>query len=322
MKMLSRWGRFNLVGAMGMGVQLTVLSLLNRWIAEHYLFSSAVAVEFALLHNFAWHLRYTWSDRRDGSSCLAQLVRFHLSNGLVSMLGNLVLMRQLVHGAHLPPLVANIIAVLCCSLANFCLGNSWAFSAEEAHRLLKRGPSKMRARLIAIFIAWVILSTMASAQTTSSTPPDAPVQRAPVRSPAPSNTYTNLYGAGVFCGICATTSSVTTKPAVGCGAGMTFIPLPLFVELGVMGPQANRSYLSGYISLDSSIPIAHPKVRYLPLVIVGYSRLFETGHALDYGLGLSLPRSNKSSNGGKSLRNELRDYRTFATPLSITSCSV
>jgi len=95
---------------------------------------------------------------------------------------------------------------------------------------------------------------------------------------------------------------------------MTFIPLPLFVEVGVMGPQANRSYLSGYLSLDTSIPLVRPSTRYLPLAIVGYSRLFETGHALDYGLALAMPRPGKQKDYGESLRIELRDYWTFANP--------
>lgn len=127
-----RWLKFNLVGAMGMAVQLAALALLNRLSAGHYLYASAAAVELALLHNFVWHLHYTWRDRRDDSLPLAQLVRFHLSNGLVSMLGNLALMRVLVHEAGIPLLTANGIAILCCSVINFCLGDSWAFAARRA----------------------------------------------------------------------------------------------------------------------------------------------------------------------------------------------
>jgi putative flippase GtrA len=79
-----------------------------------------------------WHLHYTWRDRRDGATRLRQFVRFHLSNGLVSMLGNLALMRLLVHYARLPLLLSNVIAILCCSVANFFLGKNWAFA--EAHK--------------------------------------------------------------------------------------------------------------------------------------------------------------------------------------------
>ena len=125
-----RWSKFNLVGAVGMVVQLAALAPFNRCVPGHYLLTSAAALELTLLHNFVAHLHYTWSDRRHNSAVLAQLVRFHLSNGLVSMLGNLALMRLLVGVAHTPLLVANAIAILCCSILNFCMGNNWAFAAR------------------------------------------------------------------------------------------------------------------------------------------------------------------------------------------------
>jgi putative flippase GtrA len=84
-----------------------------------------------LLHNFVWHVHYTWRDRRDDSALLAQLTRFHLSNGLVSMLGNLALMRILVDGAHMPLLASNGIAILCCSIVNFFLGDNLAFATRR-----------------------------------------------------------------------------------------------------------------------------------------------------------------------------------------------
>lgn len=126
-----RWGKFNLVGAMGMAVQLAALALINRCAPGHYLAASAAAVELAVLHNFVWHLRYTWRDRCDQTTALAQLMRFHLSNGLVSLVGNLALMRILVQNAHIPLLAANIIAIFCCSIANFCLSDRWAFAQEK-----------------------------------------------------------------------------------------------------------------------------------------------------------------------------------------------
>ncbi|MFZ0661913.1 MAG: GtrA family protein [Acidobacteriaceae bacterium] len=129
MNLVIRWCKFNLVGAMGMAVQLAALAVFNRWMGGHYLYATAAAIELTLLHNFAWHLNYTWADRSDGS-LLGRLVRFHLSNGLVSMLGNLALMPVLIEEARMPLLAANGIAILCCSLANFCLGNQWAFAAR------------------------------------------------------------------------------------------------------------------------------------------------------------------------------------------------
>ena len=130
MNALIRWGKFNLVGAMGMALQLAALAVFNRLAPGRYLCSSAAALELTLLHNFIWHLQYTWRDRRNNSTLIGQLIRFHLSNGLVSLCGNLVLMHVLVHNAHLPVLVSNAIAILCCSIVNFFLGDSWAFPTK------------------------------------------------------------------------------------------------------------------------------------------------------------------------------------------------
>jgi putative flippase GtrA len=126
-----RWTKFNLVGALGMVVQLVLLAVLNRRAPGHFLLTSAAAVEVALLHNFVWHLRYTWVDRRNHSGRFAQLARFHLSNGLVSLLGNLLLTPILVKQAQLPVLAANFVSILCCSVINFLLGDSWAFPGDH-----------------------------------------------------------------------------------------------------------------------------------------------------------------------------------------------
>jgi putative flippase GtrA len=131
MNTFARWIKFNMVGAMGMAVQLGSLALITHWSAGHYLIASAAAAELALVHNFVWHLHFTWPDRRGASGLAGQFVRFHLANGMVSMVGNLALMRVLVQEAHLPLLVANSIAILCCSIVNFCLGDNWAFAARR-----------------------------------------------------------------------------------------------------------------------------------------------------------------------------------------------
>ena len=125
---LVRWGKFNLVGVMGMGVQLVALACFDRWFGGRYLCASAAAIELTLIHNFIWHRKYTWSDNGRKVGWVAQLVRFHLSNGLVSMLGNLALMRLFVHEMRLPLLVSSIMAVSCCSLVNYSFANSWVFA--------------------------------------------------------------------------------------------------------------------------------------------------------------------------------------------------
>jgi putative flippase GtrA len=136
MNPILRWGKFNLVGAMGMIVQLAALALFNRLMTGHSLCATAAAVEVTLIHNFLWHRRYTWRDRCDEASSLPAFVRFQLTNGMVSLLGNLALMRLLIHLPHLPLLAANLVAILCCSIANFALGNYWAFASADSEEYI------------------------------------------------------------------------------------------------------------------------------------------------------------------------------------------
>ncbi len=152
---LARWGKFNLVGAIGIGVQFPALFLLKTGLHLEYLVATTIAVEAALLHNFVWHERFTWADRvcadrSEGTimreqnprslrrSCgwgplrlhpgfFRRLWRFHLANGAVSILGNLAVMKTLVGSAHMDYLMANGIAVAVCSLANFLLSDQWVF---------------------------------------------------------------------------------------------------------------------------------------------------------------------------------------------------
>src|SRR6185295_2933164 len=86
--------RFYAVGLAGIFVQLAALTLLKSGFGMGYLSATAIAVEVAVLHNFFWHERWTWADRGGLSAAgkAGRLVRFHLSNGLLSILGTLVLM--------------------------------------------------------------------------------------------------------------------------------------------------------------------------------------------------------------------------------------
>ncbi|HEX5284049.1 MAG TPA: GtrA family protein [Bryocella sp.] len=191
MNPLTRFLRFNLVGLLGILVQLTTLAILNRTLPHHYLLTSTIAVELTLLHNFLWHLHYTWPQT---PSPLSALLRFHLSNGLISLVGNLLLMRLLIHSAHLPILLANAIAIACCGIANFLLAHFWAFAKTQ--------PSHCRPRFIRRLAAIVLLfsSTTLIAQTTAL--PHAPSPQ--TYQPSPS--VSCLSNAGVLCGTGASTS--------------------------------------------------------------------------------------------------------------------
>jgi putative flippase GtrA len=129
-----RYLRFNLVGALGIGVQLAALGLLHVILGVGYLWATALAVETAVLHNFFWHESWTWRDRAGpgGRSRIDRLIRFHLTNGLTSQAGNLVFMAALVGGLGLPVLVSNLVAIAGCSLLNFTLAHILVFRSSHA----------------------------------------------------------------------------------------------------------------------------------------------------------------------------------------------
>jgi dolichol-phosphate mannosyltransferase len=125
--------KFNLVGGIGIGVQLFVLWMLTAY-GVSYMLATALAVESTVLHNFLWHERFTWVDRVNGTilQSAVRLLRFNLSTGAVSIVGNLLLMRMLVGHAHLRPMLANIIAIAACSILNFVVSDRWVFRAAGA----------------------------------------------------------------------------------------------------------------------------------------------------------------------------------------------
>jgi putative flippase GtrA len=128
--MAFRFLRFNAVGALGVGVQVAALWLLAGVAHLHYLVATAIAIEVSVLHNFFWHLRWTWAPADAGDPrphvffrCLA----FHAGNGLVSMLGSLALMPIFVGHLRLHYVVANLAAIACTGLVNFLLGDRLIF---------------------------------------------------------------------------------------------------------------------------------------------------------------------------------------------------
>jgi putative flippase GtrA len=128
---LLRWLKFNFVGGIGIGVQLAVLAILRSVLHLDYLLATALAVETAVIHNFLWHERFTWADRpaRRALQSLGRLAKFNLSNGLVSLVGNVIIMRALVGRLGMNYVVANLIAVATCSLVNFLLGDKFVFES-------------------------------------------------------------------------------------------------------------------------------------------------------------------------------------------------
>jgi hypothetical protein len=160
----------------------------------------------------------------------------------------------------------------------------------------------MKAKMVrGIFVAF-FLPAIACAQTQTSAATD------PAAKSVGLGAYEWTYRAGLTCGAGATESSASVEPTVQCGALFTFLPF-LDLEAGVMGPQANRSSVSGYLGTDLVLPLSHETKHGLPLVVGGYTRMFETGNALDYGLALS-----RTIDSTHSIQFEVRDYWANANP--------
>ncbi len=125
---LHRTAKFALVGAIGIAVQLAVLEALTA-LGCNYMWATGLAVEAAVLNNFLCHQRFTWRDRGEPrlKQTSTRLLRFHLSNGAISILGSLMLMRWLVGSLGMSVLIANLLTIAACSVGNFLASDRWVF---------------------------------------------------------------------------------------------------------------------------------------------------------------------------------------------------
>ena len=120
--------RFYAVGGLGIAVQLGALAALTH-AGLNYVAATVLAVEAAVVHNFLWHQHYTWAERRTSgiAAYLWCLLKFNSTTGLVSIGGNVILMRLLVGEAGFKPVVANIVTIASCSLLNFLVSDRAVF---------------------------------------------------------------------------------------------------------------------------------------------------------------------------------------------------
>ncbi|HET9132447.1 MAG TPA: GtrA family protein [Terriglobia bacterium] len=128
-----RWLKFNAVGAMGIVVQLLALALWLRVLGVHYMWATVLAVETAVLHNFCWHWRWTWADRRrDGFGHMAAtLFRFNLSNGMISLFGTVLTTGILTGIFKLNPLLANVLSLGPCCVINYLVSDRLIFMSLD-----------------------------------------------------------------------------------------------------------------------------------------------------------------------------------------------
>ena len=138
---LARWMGFTVVGTTGFAVQIAALAALTEFTGLHYLVATAIAVELAIVCNFALHERWTFRDRLAppkplGEGGLAsarerwtRLLRFNALTAVTSIAGSIAVTAVLVESASLSPLAANIASVIALGLVNFAGANALVFRA-------------------------------------------------------------------------------------------------------------------------------------------------------------------------------------------------
>lgn len=130
--MLLRWVRFNAVGAAGFVVQLVALSLSVELGEMAYVPATLLATELAVVHNFVWHVRWTWTDRPvTPTQILGRFVRFNLTNGAVSLAGNASLVALLTDWMKVPYVAASLAGIAVCCILNFLLSEWFVFATES-----------------------------------------------------------------------------------------------------------------------------------------------------------------------------------------------
>jgi len=127
---LSRVGAFALVAALGFIVQAAVIVLLTS-AGVHIAGATALGVAAAILHNFGWHERWTWGDRRRRDGASGRLLRVVLSTGLVSLIGTVALTTLFVSALGAPAVLGNLLAVWSVGLVNYGLLDRLVYRAAS-----------------------------------------------------------------------------------------------------------------------------------------------------------------------------------------------
>lgn len=142
MQLARRFLKYNMVGVLGVTLRLSVTALLHDVAELGYLPATSLAVETTMLHNFSWHLHWTWRD-----TCLnigrreiaLRLLRFQLSNGAVAMIVNWLVMPILVVRLGMNVLFASVLTIVATGMVNFLVANFLIF--QTAARASSRGGS-------------------------------------------------------------------------------------------------------------------------------------------------------------------------------------
>ncbi len=124
---ITRLFKFILVGASGIGVNEGMLYVLTEYAGLYYLISSVIAVQCAILNNFAWNHVWTFADRRKvRESVLYRLGKFELV-GISGKLTNILVLFLATTFLDIHYLVANLLGIAAAFVINFTANNIWTW---------------------------------------------------------------------------------------------------------------------------------------------------------------------------------------------------
>jgi putative flippase GtrA len=152
---------FALVGGFGTILNTAILYLLTAHAGLHYIFSSVVATEAAIISNFAGNNFLTFKNYDSRKKILPKFGKFQLIS-LLTIIGTVLvlwLLTSTLGQKYL--LVWNFVAILLMFVANFALNKK--FTWNSASKAKGRPP-----KLIIILLGVMLLSGLASASTVTS----------------------------------------------------------------------------------------------------------------------------------------------------------
>ncbi|SFC06884.1 Putative flippase GtrA (transmembrane translocase of bactoprenol-linked glucose) [Polaromonas sp. OV174] len=135
---MARWRfiKFGAVGASGTVINIAVLYLsqefLLRGIADFHTrlnYSIALAITLATISNFYWNQRLTWRDRKHPHSALFLFAKYVMAAALSIAIQSL-LTKWLAQYLHY--IVANLVAIVLASVANFLANDRLTFRRHRA----------------------------------------------------------------------------------------------------------------------------------------------------------------------------------------------
>ena len=123
---------FGCVGFTGVLVNSALIWLLTERVGLHYLESSALATEGAILSNFALNHVWTFATLRNAEPVLLKLAKFNLV-ALGGMILTVISLFTLTHSLGWHYLPSNAVAVCSGAVWNYFANRRWTWAGTSAH---------------------------------------------------------------------------------------------------------------------------------------------------------------------------------------------